>query len=147
MPRWLARSPIALYRRGFGWLLGGRFMMMEHTGRRSGLPRYVVLEVADQEPGELVVCSGHGAGSDWLRNIRANRAVRVWHGRQRAVPATAEIVAADDARERLTRYRDRHPKAAAVLARTLQITELAGGGPLPADVGERLPVVVLRLRG
>ncbi|MDG4803790.1 nitroreductase family deazaflavin-dependent oxidoreductase [Micromonospora sp. WMMD980] len=103
IPRWLARAPIPLYRNGLGRLLGRRLMMLEHRGRRSGLPRYVVLEVVDREPGALFLASGYGPASQWFRNVRADPAVRVWTGPDQ------------------------------------------GGGPLPADVDARLPLVRLDL--
>ncbi len=41
-PRGLARIgfriPIILYRLGLGGLLGTRFLLLTHTGRKSGLP-------------------------------------------------------------------------------------------------------------
>ncbi|WP_190820398.1 PNPOx family protein [Saccharopolyspora pogona] len=60
-PRWLARAPIPLYRRGLGWLLGIRIMMLEHRGRRSGQLRYAVLEVLGREPGALVLVPARSA--------------------------------------------------------------------------------------
>ena len=40
--RALFRAPIWLYRLGLGGLLGGRFLLLTHTGRTSGRPRQVV---------------------------------------------------------------------------------------------------------
>ena len=34
--RWIVRAPIPLFRAGLGWLFGGRFVMAEHIGRKSG---------------------------------------------------------------------------------------------------------------
>jgi len=39
IPRWLARFPIPLLRHGFGWVLGPRFLLLEHIGRHTGLAR------------------------------------------------------------------------------------------------------------
>ena len=47
--RWLMRAPVALYRAGWGWLLGRRFVMIEHLGRASHEPRFVVVEVVDRK--------------------------------------------------------------------------------------------------
>ncbi|WP_422744772.1 nitroreductase family deazaflavin-dependent oxidoreductase [Micromonospora sp. WMMD754] len=146
IPRWLARAPIPLYRHGLGRLLGGRLMMLEHRGRRSGLPRHVVLEVVDREPGALFLASGYGRGSQWFRNVSADPAVRVWNGPDRGVPARATVLAGEEVRQRLARYRQRHRRAAAALGRALGIPELTGDGPLPADVDARLPLVRLDLR-
>ena len=67
----LLRAPVYLYRWHLGPLLGKRFLLLMHTGRRSGLRRQTVLEVMEyREDGpEAVVMSGFGRNSDWLRNI------------------------------------------------------------------------------
>jgi hypothetical protein len=40
-------APVSLYRLHLGWLLGHRFLLLTHTGRRSGLRRQTVLEVME----------------------------------------------------------------------------------------------------
>ena len=45
--RRLMRAPIWIYRARAGAIFGSRILMLEHTGRKSGLPRYAVLEVVD----------------------------------------------------------------------------------------------------
>src|SRR4051794_19376116 len=67
--RWLVRLPIWLYRARLGFLFGRRLLMLEHVGRTSGQPRYVVLEVVDHSPGEYTVCAGFGERTQWLRNL------------------------------------------------------------------------------
>lgn len=143
IPRRLARAPIALYRHGFGWLLGTRFMMLEHRGRTTGRPRYVVLEVLCRRPGQLVLVSGYGHESQWFRNVSADPVVRVWTGGVRGAAARASVLPAQDVRVRLESYRHEHPRAAAGLGRILGIGELAGRDALPADIAERLPLVVV----
>lgn len=88
IPRWLARAPIPLFRRGYGWLLGPR-VLLEHRGRRTGRARYAVLEVVGREPGALYVVSGYGRHAQWFRNVRVAPRVRVWTGALRAAPARA----------------------------------------------------------
>jgi deazaflavin-dependent oxidoreductase (nitroreductase family) len=70
--RLVFRLPIWFYRLGLGGLLGTRFLLLTHTGRRSGLPRRTVLEVIryDRESETFVVAAGFGPGSDWYRNVR-----------------------------------------------------------------------------
>lgn len=141
IPRALARAPIPLFRRGLGWLLGGRFAMLEHRGRVSGLPRLVVLEVLTRRPGHLTVVSGYGTGAQWYRNILADPNVRVWAGRLRAVPAVAAPMPAEQALALIDDYRRRHPYATRALGRVLGIADLAGTAPLPRDLPDRLPLV------
>jgi hypothetical protein len=57
----LVRAPVGLYRARLGFLLGSRLLMLEHTGRKSGARRYVVLEVVGHpRPRTYVVASGFG---------------------------------------------------------------------------------------
>ena len=60
------RLPVLLYRARLGWLLGGRFLMLTTTGRKTILPRQTVLEVVlhDQETDTYYIASG------WFRNIQ-----------------------------------------------------------------------------
>ena len=90
--RWLLRFPSFLYRARLGWLLGGRFVQLTVRGRRSGLPREVVLEVIGGSPavGELLVASGWGRRAQWFRNVLANPRVQVQVGR---LQYTGEVVA------------------------------------------------------
>ena len=71
--RWVFRAPRRLYDVGWGGLLGHRFLLLRHTGRRTGRQHAVVLEVLRHDPaaGEHVVISGFGPRADWLRNLDA----------------------------------------------------------------------------
>jgi deazaflavin-dependent oxidoreductase (nitroreductase family) len=144
IPRSVARVPVWLFRHRLGWLFGGRIMMLEHIGRRTGQPRHVVLEVLHRQPGAVLLVSGYGRRSQWLANIRAQPAVRIWAGRVRARAGTAIILPPDVSRQRLETYRQHHRRAAAILGRILDIPDLTGPEALPADVGERLPLVEVR---
>jgi deazaflavin-dependent oxidoreductase (nitroreductase family) len=57
--------------------VGGRIMVLTHTGRKSGLRRqtpvnYVIVN------NEIYCTAGFGQISDWYRNIKANPHVEVW---------------------------------------------------------------------
>ena len=69
--RLLWRAPIWIYRTGFGWLMGNRYLLVNHIGRKSGLPRQAVLEVVDYDidSGTYTIASGFGAKSDWYQNL------------------------------------------------------------------------------
>lgn len=143
--RWLTRAPIWVYRARLGGLLGGRLLMLEHVGRKTGARRQVVLEViAGQQhrgAGSYIVASGFGDRAQWFRNIVANPRVRVYAGSRRPTPATARVLDQSEADRVLGDYIQRHPRTweqfSAVLEQTL-------GEPVTAT-HTALPMVELRL--
>lgn len=123
--RWIVRAPIPLFRAGLGWVFGGRLMLIEHIGRTSGEPRYVVVEVIERETNAIRVASGHGPKAQWFRNLSAHPAARLWVGRAKAVPAVARILPDEDAAAVLARYARVHPDAWEHLKAAMDV--LAGG--------------------
>jgi deazaflavin-dependent oxidoreductase (nitroreductase family) len=108
--RWLVRLPIGVYRAGLGFLFGGRLLMLEHTGRKSGARRRVVLEVlARPAPGEYVIIAGFAGKAQWYRNITANPRVRVSTGFGRNMPALAEPMPQAESAATLRSFIERHP--------------------------------------
>lgn len=91
--RWLCRSPIVLYKLNLGWLFGTRFVLLTHTGRRTGLVRYAVLEVIQHEPASnrVVVMSATGRRADWYHNLRAHPPLMITLGRHSFRPSHAEL--------------------------------------------------------
>ena len=87
--RRLFRAPVYLYRWKCGWLLGHRFLLLIHIGRRTGLTRHTVLEVLEyrKEDPEAVVMSAFGPSADWLRNIETTPNLVVVIGSQRFIAA------------------------------------------------------------
>jgi deazaflavin-dependent oxidoreductase (nitroreductase family) len=136
--RAFVRAPITLYRHGLGQVFGGRVLMLEHRGRRSGQARYVCLEVVDRpRPDRIVIVSGFGERAEWYRNLRADPACFVSVGRLRRVPARARFMTPAEAAAALDRYQRAHPQA---WERLRQAIEKAVGHP----VGQ-LPMVELLL--
>ncbi|MCB0178803.1 MAG: nitroreductase family deazaflavin-dependent oxidoreductase [Anaerolineae bacterium] len=118
--RLFLRFPIWLYRLRLGWLLGDRFVMLQHTGRKSGLPRYTVVEVVrhDQTSNEVIIASGWGEKSDWFQNIQKTPAVTLSLGRRRW-PAQANRLPVVEAAQELADYARRHPTAFANLSKMM----------------------------
>lgn len=108
---WLMRMPIPLYRAGLGWIFGERLVMIEHRGRVSGEPRYVVVEVVERERNVIRVASGFGARSQWYRNLRANGVAYLSTGRARRVRARVRLLDAEESSQCLRRYAAEHPVA------------------------------------
>ena len=118
--RVIHRLPLALYRVGLGGLLGHRFVLIHHLGRRSGQWRQVVVEVAerDQSTGAVTVMSGYGTGSDWYRNLLADPSARIQMGKH-SVSAHAVPLTPDESGEVIHRYGQHHPLAVRSLLRFL----------------------------
>lgn len=141
--RWLVRAPVGLYRARLGILLGPRFVLLEHTGRKTGATRHVVLEVvARPAPGTYAVTSGLGELAQWFRNIRVDPRVRVFRGSHAPISATARVLPGDEAAAMLTAYAHRHPRAWAAMRPVLTET-LGRPGDDPVT---GLPVVILDSR-
>lgn len=146
--RRVLRLPIWMYRLGLGGLLGGRFVLINHVGRRTGRVRQVVVEVVGRDPAQDVihVASGWGPTAQWYQNLLAEPHVTIQIGR-RTTAVMAVPVAADEGMRVLLRYRDAHPWATRQLGRVLGLP-LDGAGPeeLRRLAAGRLPVVALRPR-
>ncbi|MQA88488.1 MAG: nitroreductase family deazaflavin-dependent oxidoreductase [Streptosporangiales bacterium] len=121
--RLLWRLPIQLYRLRLGWLLGGRFMLLTHTGRISGKRRQAVVEVVDHsaDDGSYTAASGFGPRADWYQNVLKTPEVTIEVGR-RTMPATGAPLTADEGAETMARYAPRHPTAAKALCRVMGFT-------------------------
>jgi deazaflavin-dependent oxidoreductase (nitroreductase family) len=132
--RRFTRAPIWLFRRGLGWIFGGRVLLLEHVGRRSGQSRYVCLESVERRPGAVVVVSGFGERAQWYQNLRARPDCYVTVGRSR-VRAHARFMPADEASATFERYALAHPRAWGQLR---AVIERAVGRPIAG-----LPMVEL----
>ncbi|MCK4725543.1 MAG: nitroreductase family deazaflavin-dependent oxidoreductase, partial [Anaerolineales bacterium] len=88
-PRGLSRAffrfPIYIYHLGLGGIFGKRMLLLNHTGRVSGLPRQAMLEVVNHDPdtGTFVVNAGFGPDSDWYRNLLAKPDASIVVGRKK----------------------------------------------------------------
>jgi deazaflavin-dependent oxidoreductase (nitroreductase family) len=119
LQRAIARAPIWLYRLGLGGLLGHRFVLLTHTGRNSGRPRQVVLEVVGRrEGGGYLVASGYGNRSQWFRNLLNDPRVRFQVGWRHYDGWARPLPAAESGRQ-LSEYARRHPRTAAALMRAI----------------------------
>ena len=122
------RFPIYLYRAHLGWFFGERFLMLTHTGRKSGLKRYVVLEVVnhDAESNIYYVAAAWGEKADWYRNILEIPQVKV-QVKNRQYSALAEKIPSEAALENLWVYAQKYPAAFTQLIKTIL------GEALPPD--------------
>lgn len=141
------RFPIYLFRAGLGGLLGSRFLLLNHIGRKSGLPRQAVLEVVDydQATDTYFVASGYGRSSQWFRNIQANPEVTIQVGR-RKLAVTAEIFEPEESGEMMVQYAQRHPRAARSLSRLIGYQVDGSPAGYRQIAAEHIPFVALRPR-
>ena len=118
--RWLARLPIVLYDHDLGWLLGRRFLMLTHVGRRSGRRYRTVLEVigAKSDSAEVMVMVGLGRSADWYRNILAQPMTDVAIGRERFRAVYREL-GDEEAAALLAAYERRNRALAVVIRQVL----------------------------
>ncbi len=96
MSRLFFRFPILLFRIGSGWIFGKRFLLLNHTGRKSGKLRQVVVEVPlyDAETNTYYVNAGFGPKSDWYQNILKKPENTIQVG-NRVIKVMAEPVSAE----------------------------------------------------
>lgn len=108
--RLFLKLPIHLYRLHLGWLLGHRFLLLTHRGRKTGFARQTVLEVIkyDASTSESIVVSGWGQNADWFLNIKASPALAIQIGRQWFRPVQY-ILSPDEAYSVLEEWQGRHP--------------------------------------
>ena len=77
------RGMLLIWRLGLGqWLnawpeVGGRILVITHTGRVTGLKRRTPLNYAIVDD-NIYITAGFGMRSDWYRNLKANPQVQVW---------------------------------------------------------------------
>jgi deazaflavin-dependent oxidoreductase (nitroreductase family) len=148
--RWVRRvfkAPIRLYHWRLGWLLGHRFLLLEHRGRHSGKRYETVLEVVKWEPqGEVVVLSGWGPDADWYRNVTAGGDVRISIG-DRSFPASHRVVAHDEAAQLLADYEHRNRYVRPVVNRMLGYLvrwDYDGSMEARRRLVEQLPIVAFQ---
>jgi deazaflavin-dependent oxidoreductase (nitroreductase family) len=144
--KWLLRSPINLYRLHLGWLLGERFMLLEHLGRKTGQWHTVVIEVVghDHATDTYFAASGWRHRSDWYRNIQAHPLVRLSTGRRRRLTAVAHTLDRQSAGDRLIAYTRAHPFAARELGEIMGLP-MTGDETEMRAAAESLPVVAFKV--
>lgn len=141
LTRMLFRLPIQLYRMRLGRLLGGRVLLLTHTGRRSGKRRHMVVEVVTRTPdGGYIVASGFGTAADWYRNVLHTPQVTIQVG-DRVLRATAEPIPVAEAEDVMAHYGSRHPLTAKLLCRYLMGLAVDGSEADFRAVGRHLPFV------
>jgi deazaflavin-dependent oxidoreductase (nitroreductase family) len=142
LQRLLFRAPVGLYRAKLGFLLGKRFLMLEHVGRKSGETRRTVLEVVFDTDEATYVAAAWGSKAHWLQNIEANPDVTFHVGAKR-YETTAAIVDNSEARDVMAAYAAAHPKALGRLASFMLDDPEDTPEEQAAQVADSIPIVRL----
>lgn len=143
--RWALRAPRALYRRRLGWLLGRRFLLLEHVGRTTGNRHQTLLEVIayDRSNRRAVVMSGWGRSSDWYRNVEVAGHATITLGRRR-MDVDARVLDEDEAASLVADYERRNRLAGPIVRRVLSRQagfDYDGTGESRLALVRRLPLV------
>jgi deazaflavin-dependent oxidoreductase (nitroreductase family) len=118
--RVVLRAPVLLYRLGLGRVLGRRFLLLEHVGRKTGSLRRTVLEVVEHDVARDVyyVAVGFGPRSDWYRNLVKTPECLIIVGSSRSARRARTVSPAEGA-DLMAGYAGHHPKAARALMRLM----------------------------
>lgn len=106
---WFFRLPVWFYRSGLGFLLGSRFLLIHHLGRKTGLPRQAVVEVVrhHRETDTYLVCAAYGPRTHWYQNLMAHPEVHIQVGRRNML-ARAETLTPEQGAEEWVQFTRRH---------------------------------------
>lgn len=141
--RWLARAPIWLYRCHLGWVLGKRFLLLNHVGHKTGLTRSVVVQVVRHDPisRAYIICSGWGERSQWYQHLMADPNTTIQVGFRVTAVHAHGLSPAEGAVEMVT-YSRRRRRAARRIAEFAGC-QTDGSEESYREIGERLPFVRL----
>jgi deazaflavin-dependent oxidoreductase (nitroreductase family) len=135
------RLPIWFYRLGMGWVLGTRFLLLNHTGRKTGQTRQAVLEIIQFNPSEqkYLVASGFGKASHWYQNIKQEPIVDIQIGRKK-IQAVAKELDPSLGGQIMLDYAKNNPRAIKALARLIgyEIEHTETGY---RTFGENIPII------
>ncbi len=124
-------------------MLGKRMLHLSHTGRKSGLPREVVLEVVRYwaASNTYVVASAWGEKADWHKNVKAAPEVWIKVGRL-STAAIATPLSTEDAECALLEYAADHPTALRYLSSFMGFESPKKDDDV-RKIGSQLPMVGL----
>ena len=135
------RLPIYLYRSGLGWMLGDKFLLLSHRGRKSGKIRFAVLEIIHSlaESGFYYVVSGFGTQSNWYQNILQHSSVEIQVGRKR-LAAKAQQLSSSEGAEILIAYAQENPGNLKTLSKLLGY-DIEDSPEGIREFGHQIPVI------
>jgi len=135
------RLPIWLFRLHLDRLLGERFLMLTHTGRKSGRLRQTVIEVVkhDRTTDTYYVVSGWAERSDWYQNICKTPQVTI-QVRGRKFQSRAEFIPQEKAIGILETYAREHPMAFSELSELFLGERMKPNSDAPQRIAKMMPM-------
>lgn len=109
--RILFRIPVYFYRVGLGWMFGKRFVLINHTGRKTGKQHQAVAEVVEleKETGNVIIVAGYGERTQWYKNLKKQLETTIQIGNQKYI-VTIELISPHDGENIIARYLDKYGK-------------------------------------
>lgn len=143
--RLVFQAPAWLYRARLGFLMGKRFLMVEHRGRKTGTLYRTVIEVVGRHPdrSEWIVIAGYGPTSDWYRNLKAGTLEAVWIGSKR-LAATVRFLQPQEAGQVMSDYEGAHPRTAENLLKWVGVS-YDGTEEGRVEMMKQIPMVALEV--
>ncbi|BBY25813.1 nitroreductase family deazaflavin-dependent oxidoreductase [Mycobacterium stomatepiae] len=113
------RIPTWIFKLGMGRLLGSRFAMITHRGRKSGAHHTVIIETADGsiQQGRLVYIIAYGTRAQWYKNLKASPAVSIEIAGKTYHQPRYEFLDKAATERAIASYWARYPKLAGWMAR------------------------------
>ena len=143
--RTMWRLPIWLYRAHLGWLITSHFLLLEHTGRKSGQARQAVLEILKHDKASDVyyLAAGFGPSSDWYQNLLKTPQAKIQSGFHKA-DVIAEVLSVDEAERIIMDYARCYPAAIRTLAKIIGY-EVKKGEVDYREFAKVVPIVALKV--
>ncbi len=146
---WLFKLPIGFYRMHLGSLLGDRFLLLTHIGRKTGRRHQTVVEVVqhDRVSKTFYVASGWGEKSSWYKNIMMHPQITIQVGNEE-YSAMAERVSPEQGAQIILEYTRKHPLALRELSRIMHYP-LNGSSAAECEAsamnfGRNVPIIAFR---
>lgn len=138
------RAPLLLYRIGLGRSMRFvPFLILTTRGRKSGLPRHVMLEYR-RHGQKIYVVSGWGTTTQWYKNLLADPTVTLQLGTRDLAAHASTVTNPAEAFRALYMFRRKSPIYAAIFAR-MSTAEKVSATTL-ADISDEFTVVRFDLK-
>jgi deazaflavin-dependent oxidoreductase (nitroreductase family) len=128
-------------------VLGDRFLLLKHIGRKTGRQRQTVLEVMrhDRAGDRYIVCSAWGEASEWYNNLQRMPQADIVVG-DRRLKVTASRIPRREAEHEIERYALSHPGSYRCIRHMLLRREANEETNDFSSVASRAPIMSLQVR-